>query len=63
MDQVFRRPIGEVDAPLLEREGESSGLGRDLARIDYEIRLEVMNALQWDLAVPRHQVTATVDGG
>lgn len=28
-----------------------------------DIRAEVANALYWDFAVPRHRVTAEVDGG
>jgi osmotically-inducible protein OsmY len=28
-----------------------------------EMRTAVANALHWDLAVPRHSVTAEVDGG
>ena len=28
-----------------------------------DIRAEVANALHWDLAIPRHRVTAKVDGG
>lgn len=28
-----------------------------------DIRVEVANALHWDLAIPRHRVTAKVDGG
>ena len=28
-----------------------------------DIRAEVANALHWDIAIPRHRVTAKVDGG
>jgi osmotically-inducible protein OsmY len=28
-----------------------------------DIRAEVANALHWDLAIPRHRVTAEVNGG
>jgi len=28
-----------------------------------DIQVEVANALHWDLAIPRHRVTAKVDGG
>src|SRR5208337_5073218 len=28
-----------------------------------DIRAEVANALHWDIAIPRHRVTAEVDGG
>ena len=28
-----------------------------------DIRAEVVNALHWDIAIPRHRVTAEVDGG
>src|SRR5271165_6387977 len=28
-----------------------------------DIRAEVANALNWDIALPRHRVTAKVDGG
>src|SRR5208283_807482 len=28
-----------------------------------DIRAEVANALHWDIAIPRHRVTANVDGG
>ena len=28
-----------------------------------DIRAEVANVLHWDLAIPRHSVTAKVDGG
>jgi hypothetical protein len=28
-----------------------------------DIRAEVVNALHWDIAIPRHRVTAKVDGG
>src|SRR5208283_5173073 len=28
-----------------------------------DIRAEVANALHWDIAIPRHRVTARVDGG
>jgi osmotically-inducible protein OsmY len=28
-----------------------------------DIRAEVANALHWDVAIPRHRVTAKVDGG
>ena len=28
-----------------------------------DVRAELANALYWDLAVPRHRVTAKVDGG
>ena len=28
-----------------------------------DIRAEVANALDWDIAIPRHRVTAKVDGG
>ena len=28
-----------------------------------DIRIEVANALHWDIAIPRHRVTAKVDDG
>jgi osmotically-inducible protein OsmY len=28
-----------------------------------DVRVEVANALHWDVAIPRHRVTAKVDGG
>jgi osmotically-inducible protein OsmY len=28
-----------------------------------DIRAEIANALHWDIAIPRHRVTAKVDGG
>ena len=28
-----------------------------------DIRAEVANSLHWDIAIPRHRVTAKVDGG
>jgi osmotically-inducible protein OsmY len=65
MNSIVRQipSAGEAIPTSFETDGENVGLGRTRARIDYEITLEVMNALHWDLAVPRHQVTVSVDEG
>ncbi len=43
----------------IRRSLTSNQRGRVLA----DIRAEVANALHWDLAIPRHRVTAEVDHG
>jgi osmotically-inducible protein OsmY len=53
-------PGGEAVSIPGAREGD---FGRGQTRADFEVRLEVMHALHWDLAIPCHQVTVAVDGG
>jgi osmotically-inducible protein OsmY len=60
MDQSF----GRVSGTVRNRAAEGlAGSALGVADEDAQIRLAIMNALHWDLAVPRHRLQVKVESG
>jgi osmotically-inducible protein OsmY len=60
MDHGFRRPSETV---RVRGSAGFPGSESEVANVDDEIRLAVMNALHWDLAVPRDTLQVKVEAG